>query len=248
MNVQNSPRARFDVQILDKPSDINRLSELSSYLGTHETVATFAYTKVVNEAPKNEKLYNLFHDSLLEAERIKKIVLNTIVNIGLKRNPSDILKSSQDLKEASKCTVVVAYDSTKKNLPQAIGVIRTDTSLNGTKSIEIINLMTSLWNLGDTSTAIIDKVIAAWRLNNLHYVNQSYKENQAKDAAAAILEFCTRLGKEQNAKSLHVSVNSAALPFFNKHGFKPIEGSKPDILKRQPIFINLDNEAKSTAS
>ena len=182
MNPIPSASANFDVRILD--NDRDELSKLLVHLKKHADTAFYNLGKVQHEDPQRrnpitEKSCKNLIASILEASKI-----------------SDFVKEKIAGNNDESLTFVVAYDP--ENLPQAIGFLQNRIH-NGTSKIEIVSIITSIWNL-------------------------NYPDDNArtKGAGSAIVDFCKHLGKERKAKSLNLWARPISLPFFEKHGFKEL--------------------------
>lgn len=120
---------------------------------------------------------------------------------------------------SDKYKIIVAYDAVNQ-LPQATGLVLLDREdVKGRKSIELYSLITSLWNLNCPQNAD--------------------HPNRVKGAGASIVEFCKKLGAEQQAKYLYLLGAPGALSFYEKHGFKRVYPERTNIQDEENICMRI---------
>jgi len=129
---------------------------------------------------------------------------------------------------SDKYKIIVSYDSTHK-LPQALALLMPNReNFKERKCIELASLITAYWNLNCPENA--------------------QEPRRVKGAGSSIIELCKKIGREHQAKYLHLEAASAAMSFYEKHGFKRVD---PDVsyscldeftvaLIRIPMFFDLE--------
>lgn len=217
MNAVQPVSDRFNVKILE---DGKELAQLLPQFVRHEKTLE-GYIGVVSLAdPSLSQENNKKLFSLFFTSLMEVVKITNVVK-------DRIVDIHYKMGLSDKYKIIVAYD-TANQLPQAMGLVLLDREdVKERKSIELYSLITSLWNLNCPQNA--------------------NHPNQVKGAGASIVEFCKKLGAEQQAKYLYLVGAPGALPFYEKHGFKRVypeltnTKAEENLCKRIPMVFDLED-------
>lgn len=217
MNAVQSVSDRFNVKILE--DDAKEMAQLlPQFVKDEKTLEGYiGAVSLTDPSLSQENNKKLF--SLFFTSLLELVKITNVVK-------DRIVDIHYKMGLSDKYKIIVAYDANL--LPQAMGLVLLDREdVKGRKSIELYSLITSLWNLNCPQNAD--------------------HPNRVKGAGASILDFCKKLGAEQQAKYLYLVGAPGALSFYEKHGFRRVypelanSKAEENPCKRIPMFFDLED-------